>query len=148
MAIGRKHVLIRRFLAIALTALPVGCGNTLGPERFKTTRVEGRVRIGLTPLDGGFIEFMPTGATVGIMTSGPIGSDGTFVVERAPVGEIAVGFFGGKLPRLLSRHFDTLGTTIRRTVPDSPSAKLDIDLQEEEYLYQKAMADLAAARRR
>ncbi len=131
----------------ALLAGLIGCGNFLGPEDFKTARVEGKVRVGSQSVTGGFIEFLPTDGTVGIMRSAPIKLDGTFVVDHAPVGRNAVGIFSGKLPRRLSNDFNALGTPIRRTVTDAPSAPLDIDLLEEEASLQ-LLRDRASGRTR
>ena len=133
---------------LSLLTLMNGCADELGPEQFRTTKVTGKVRIGSTPVGGGFIEFLPVGGTVGLMRSGPIHPDGTFVVNRVPVGENAVGLFGGSLPRGFSVRFNTLSTPIRRTFRDAPSSTTDLDLLVEEVLYQKAAARSAVIRNR
>jgi len=119
-------------LATTLLVSLSGCGGIFGPEPFKTTRVEGSVRIAKEPLRGGFIEFSPIDGTVGIMRSAPIRPDGTFVVDRVPVGSNAIAIVGGSLPSGLSGICDPLGSQIHRTITDSQDSKIDIDLLAEQ----------------
>lgn len=144
----RQRVLSFVVPSIASLGLLAGCSEEFGAEHFKTTRVVGKVRIGSNPVRGGFIEFLPTDGTTGLMRSGPIQPDGSFVVDRVPVGTNAIGLYGGKLPRVLSQHFGSLGTTIRRTGASDSSPPLDIDLLEEEILYQKMIKSIIDHRNR
>ncbi len=132
----------------ALTALSLataGCGESRKTEHFRTARVTGTVRVGSAALSRGWVEFLPTDGGVGLMRSAPIGTDGTFVVDRVAVGKNAVGITGAGLPRGFGRRFDSLSTPIRRTIPDVPSAAVSVDLLVEEALYQKDAVAAAAA---
>jgi hypothetical protein len=122
---GRRWNLVWLLIAVALP----GCAEEFGPERWETARVSGVVREGARPVGGGWIEFVPLGATVGKMRSAPIGPDGRYEVDRVPVGVNAVGFVGAPI-RLPGgrRYFDTLGTPVRRTIPREGRRSLDFDL--------------------
>ena len=67
-----------------------GCGAELGPERFATSTVRGRVVLGGQPVGGGFIELHPTKGTQGNFQVGPIQPDGSFQIDRAPVGAVVI----------------------------------------------------------
>ena len=122
-----------RSLSICSVLLISGCTDELGPVRLETTRIVGIVREGLTPVHGGFIEFVPIDGTVGNMHSSPIGSDGTFAVDGVAVGTNAIGLAAlkGSMPSTLTARFGTLHTPIRRTIKPGPSTDMIIDLYEE-----------------
>ncbi len=134
--------------AVALLFLVTGCGKTFGPESFKTTRVIGTIHAGTKTYDGGWIEFVPTEGTVGVMRSGRIHADGTFEVDRVALGTNSVGIFGANFPREYSSVFNTLATPIRRKITDSSTTTLDVDLMVEWARYQILRADAEAARNR
>jgi hypothetical protein len=118
-------------LGLASVCLP-GCSEELGPAVRKTARVSGVVRRGPAPVRGGWIEFCPIDGTVGNLRSAPIAPDGTFTADGVAVGRNLVGLAG--VPGLdhgERRFFDTLSSPIRRTIPPSPSAPLDVDLIQE-----------------
>ncbi len=81
---SRRRVLGWVALGIGL----IGCGEELPPERFATTTVRGIIQVGGRPVPGGFIEILPTGGTRGNLRSGPIAPDGTFQLDRVPVGKV------------------------------------------------------------
>ena len=70
----------------ALLALVAGCREELGPVRFPTTRVCGRVLESGRPVAGGWIEFAPIEGTVGNRRSAPLAADGRFEVSGVAVG--------------------------------------------------------------
>ena len=121
------------------TLVAAGCREEVGPERFETTAVRGRVTLGDRPVGGGFIEFQPVDGTRGNLRSGPIGPDGTFALDRVPVGRVAVGLSQlpvGLIPTVAGpvdpRRFAGPATQIRRTIaPGTPAPLPPIDLMVE-----------------
>ncbi len=124
---------------LALLALlsSAGCREELGPVRFRTTRVTGIVRLGSRPVGGGWVEFHPAEGTVGNLRSAPVAPDGTFAVDRVPVGVNQVGFQDIAVDPALGRIFHPLSSPIRRTIPEGPSARIEIDLLEEAIRFDK-----------
>ncbi len=117
--------------------LAPGCSEELGPERFPTARVVGRIVEGGSPVGGGWIEFLPTDGTVGNMRSARIGKDGSFQADRVAIGEnvirlvnAPIGIPGGAI------LFGKFSSPIRRKIPVRPEGLLTIDLVEEVVLYQ------------
>ena len=117
-----------------------GCGDELGPERFETTSVRGSVQIGGRPVGGGYIEFHPAAGTRGNLRVGPIGPDGSFTLNRVPVGAVVIGLARLPVASVPSvrgpvdpRIFRITGPVpIRRTIPPGSPAQLPpIDLIEE-----------------
>ena len=68
-----------------------GCGDELGPETFVTTHLRGRIVLGGQPVGGGFIEVHPAQGTTGNFCVGPIRADGSFDLDRVPVGTVTIG---------------------------------------------------------
>jgi hypothetical protein len=114
-------------------ALASGCGEELGPVRFRTTRVAGVVREGSRPVRGGWVEFLPVEGTVGNVRSAPIRGDGTFAAEGVAVGRNAIGIAGAPLNPALSHDFHPFRTPIRRDIPAGLETRLSIDLYEEAF---------------
>ncbi|MBX6313731.1 MAG: hypothetical protein IRY99_12555 [Isosphaeraceae bacterium] len=116
---------------LALVPLVGGCGEELGPERFATATVTGRVRIGDRPLGKGWLEFQPTQGTRGHLRSARLAADGSFRVERVPVGCNALRLAGVRLgptgdallDAFLAGRFN-LGYRVR-----GPTEDLDLDLR-------------------
>jgi hypothetical protein len=132
---------IRVLTLVVLPALVLcasGCAEELGPERMVTTRVTGVVREGLNPVQKGFIEFSPTGGTVGNLASAPIRPDGTFVADAVAVGKNRVGIVAAPLglPNAQSL-FETLRTPIERDIPADRHDPITINLLDELVLYQR-----------
>ncbi len=126
---------ISPLLASILPLLIGGCGEELGPERFATTQVAGIVRVGNLPVAGGFIEVSPAEGTKGNLRIAPIGPDGRFTLDRAPVGRVVIGLdqlpireVGTPLGPVEPGRFRTVWGVIRRTIPEGPKAELPIDL--------------------
>lgn len=124
-------------LLLALILLP-GCSEELGPERPPTARVRGTLTVGGRPVDGGFIEFQPVDGTRGNLRVGPIRADGTFDVDRVPVGRVAIGLahlslgaVPGRSGLVDPRDFRMGPASIRREIPDRPEVTLAIDLLDE-----------------
>src|SRR5258708_2926577 len=74
--------------------IAAGCSEELGPEVFRTTRVEGTVRIAGQPVTSGWVEFQPVEGAQGNLRSAPIRKDGSFAAEGVPVGRVAIGVAG------------------------------------------------------
>ena len=108
----------------------------------------GRIHAGTKIYDGGWIEFLPTEGTVGVMRSGRIHRDGTFDIDRVALGTNSVGIFGANFTREYSHMFDTLSTPIRRVISDCSSKSIDVDLMVEWARYQMLRAKVEAARNR
>jgi hypothetical protein len=121
--------------AAVLGVLVAGCSEELGPVPRVTTRVKGVVRLGTTPIQGGFIEFAPLDGTVGNLRSAPIRPDGTFDADGIAVGKNLVGLAATPgLNRVQRRHFETLRSPIRRTIPAGAESSVTIDLLQESSL--------------
>jgi hypothetical protein len=114
-----------------------GCGSALGPERFRTAKVSGRIVEGRDPIKGGWIEFMPVDGTVGNQRSARIQADGSFEADKVAVGENALRLVNApiQLPRG-AQLFGAFTTPIRRVISEHQAAPLKIDLIEEAVRYQ------------
>jgi len=132
----RKQSRYWKGAATILLALLSGCREELGPERFVTADVTGKIVVGGRPIDKGWIEFLPVEGTVGRLRSAPIRPDGTFEAERVAVGWNQVGLVNVPLVGDLSRTFHPLSSPIRRKIAASGGA-IEIDLLVE---YQKERA--------
>ena len=128
-----------RLLALLSTFAAAGCSEELGPERFATATVRGKVTIADRPLPGGFVSFDPWGGTRGVMRVAPVRADGTFEADGVAVGRVIVRLeqipvasiptvsgpvAAWPLERMLS------SSPIRRTIPED-GANLPIDLIDE-----------------
>ena len=114
----------------------VGCSDELGPERFETTRVAGRVHVAGRPVTRGWLEFAPVDGTRGNLRSARIGPDGSFDVDGVPVGRCALKLVDVGLRPSGNANFDRFlllveqVAALRRTVkPGGPP--LVIDLRDE-----------------
>lgn len=123
---------------LLLLPLVAGCREELGPERFPTARVSGRVSVGGRPVRGGWIEFHPIEGTAGNVRSARVAPDGTFATDGVPVGRNMVGVAGGLIGLERSSLFHPLSSPIRRTVPPGAS-RLEIDLHEEQVAYEASL---------
>ncbi|MDX2037394.1 MAG: hypothetical protein SFX72_12145 [Isosphaeraceae bacterium] len=116
----------------------LGCSEELGPERFETTDLSGRVYSLNGPITSGWVEFFPTDGTMGNLTTARIGADGRYVARRVPVGRVAISLVGipaqmfrtpgGPVP---STVFQLGSSPIRRTVGAGTASSLDLDLSVE-----------------
>lgn len=135
----------RRACSWTLAALlaAAGCAEELGVDRPPTAEVRGSIRIAGRPVRGGWVEFIPLGATLGNLRTTPLGPDGTFRADGVPVGEVVIGLAhpdpgqdlvapvpgaGGVDARGM---FHSFGSPIRRTIPPGGLDGLDIDLADE-----------------
>jgi hypothetical protein len=119
-------------LLLALALAPAGCAEELGPVRFETARVTGRVRVGATPLGSGFVELHPVGGTVGNIRSAPIRPDGSFEATGVAVGEQLLRVVDPPVPLPPPSadprvRFDEFTSPLRRRIARH-GAPLDIDL--------------------
>jgi hypothetical protein len=140
----RDRLAIALGYCVALLASS-GCSQELGPERFPTTRVEGRVTIGDAPIRRGWIEFNPIESTVGNLRCAPIRPDGSYSADRVPIGRVEVSLMDTKSPPVVTElgkmglwKFKFPLSPIRRDVPAGDATRIDIDLAAEALLYQKA----------
>ena len=115
------------FAFATVTLALAGCSEELGPERFPTATVSGRVRVQGRPVGGGWVEFRPVGATVGLPSSAKLARDGTFRAEGVPVGLLAIRLVHPPFPLPCGRLFEQV-SVIRRTSMASGNPPLDIDL--------------------
>ncbi len=77
----------RSAIAVCLISLVAGCGENT-PEKPPTVPVKGRVTYKGSPLTGGDVTFAPSGGGVDRRAgSGPIQSDGTFVISSYQSGD-------------------------------------------------------------
>ncbi|MGC8643143.1 MAG: hypothetical protein ACP5XB_25060 [Isosphaeraceae bacterium] len=146
MARDRQARIARRsLLPIALLLLSAGCREELGPEHFPTTRVSGVVVEGGRPVGGGWIEFVPIGATLGRIRAARIQPDGSFRTDGVPVGKNLIRLANApiRLPvgRQLFLHYSS--SPIRRVIPAQPGEPLRIDLLEEALRYQALRSKMA-----
>jgi hypothetical protein len=137
----RAHESCRWLAGLALLSLlPLvgfGCGSALGPERFRTVKVSGRIVEGLDPVKGGWIEFIPVDGTTGNQRSARIQADGSFKADKVAVGENALRLVNApvRLPGG-AQLFGAFTTPIRRVISEHQTAPLVIDLIEEAVRYQ------------
>ncbi len=119
--------------ALAVMAVWIaGCREELGPVHFPTSRVQGVIRVGTRPLGGGWVELTPIRGTVGNMRTAPIARDGSFQVDRVPVGKIAIGVMNAPIDPVLLAQFHPLhDQPVQRTIVRGDSNRLEIDLLEE-----------------
>jgi hypothetical protein len=114
-----------------------GCGSALGPERFRTVKVSGRIVEGREPVKGGWIEFIPVDGTLGNQRSARIQADGKFEADKVAVGENALRLVNSpvRLPGG-AQLFGAFTTPVRRVISENQAAPLEIDLIEEAVRYQ------------
>jgi hypothetical protein len=79
---------------LALSMLAIGCSQELGPERFRTTAISGRLTMAGRPLGPGWLEMMPVDGTTGRLRSVRVERDGSFRADQVPVGELAMRMVG------------------------------------------------------
>lgn len=140
--VSPRSLIARMTLLVTLIgSLLSGCTEELSPAPMPTTRVRGHVTEAGQPMSGGWIEFLPTDGTIGVMRSAPLQKDGSFDAEGVPVGQVAIGLVGAPITqayrdangRLLPGRifFDSLGAKIRRTIPSEGLADLTLELRVE-----------------
>jgi hypothetical protein len=122
-------------IAMAMGALGLsGCSEELGSDSRSrvTTRVTGIVLEGKEPVQGGWVEFLPTEGTVGVNRSARIGPDGRFAADGVAVGVNRVGLSGMTVRNpILRRLFEPLSSKVYRTIPAQPTDDMVIDLLQE-----------------
>jgi hypothetical protein len=120
-----------------LSLVAFGCDSALGPERFRTVKVTGRIVEGRDPVKGGWIEFLPVDGTIGNQRSARIHADGSFQADKVAVGENALRLVNApvRLPGGAQR-FGAFTTPIRRVISEHQAAPLVIDLIDEAVRYQ------------
>lgn len=131
---GKPRLRLTAWLALAASLL-AGCAEELGPVDRPTARVTGRVRIGSTPVGGGWVELIPAEGTTGDLRSAPLRPDGSFEADRVAAGTVTIRLVNPPvpLPGFPSEPrvgFDQFTSPIRREVRDGDS--LDIDLRAEQ----------------
>src|SRR5690348_149716 len=117
-----------------------GCSEELGPERFPTTPVSGRVLVGGRPVGRGWVEFLPAFGTVGKPRSARIGPDGRFAADRVAIGWNRIGVVGTPLDPGFAGRFHPFGSPIRRRIGPHASA-LELDLLMEARQSQRTQPD-------
>jgi magnesium transporter len=123
---------------LAMSSMSAGCSEELGPEHPGTATVSGFVRVGQTPVGGGWIEFDPVEGSAGNLRIAPIRPDGSFHADRVPAGrvlvrlsQIPVASVPGPAGPVSPRVFQSFQSPIRRSIPDRSKVDLTIDLIEE-----------------
>jgi hypothetical protein len=128
---ARRYPSAAVFVVIA-GLLASGCSRVFGPVPRPVAQVRGELHEGGRPISGGWIEFMPSGGTIGNLRSARINADGTFDADHVAVGENAI--------RVVNAHVDAtpylniVGQTvspIRRVIRSDDHATLSIDLRDE-----------------
>jgi hypothetical protein len=130
---------------VVLVLLHAGCGEELGPEQFRTTRVSGRLVWNGKPVGGGWVEFHPTDGTVGNVRSAPVDRDGRFEADGVAVGWNMIGVADPPLAPRIGGIFHPLSSPIRRRITEPPRP-LRIDLLEEAARWEKARGALRSDR--
>ncbi|WP_435010536.1 magnesium/cobalt transporter CorA [Tundrisphaera lichenicola] len=125
-------------LLVALALLSIGCSEELGPEHPPSTSVRGMIRMGRSPVGGGWIQFIPNEGTRGNLRIARIQPDGSFRSDKVPVGRVVIGLDQipvGSIPTTVGpaspRMFEAVRSPIRRNIPDRPEVELIFDLIEE-----------------
>lgn len=128
---------LARLIPLLLPLVGFGCGSALGPERFRTVKVSGRIVEGREPVKGGWIEFIPVDGTLGNQRSARIQADGKFEADKVAVGENALRLVNSPvhLPGG-AQLFGAFTTPVRRVISENQAAPLEIDLIEEAVRYQ------------
>ncbi len=132
---------------LALMGLLAGCGHALGPEPMVTTTLVGRLHVGDRPIGRGWVQFLPVEGTLGTLRSAPLAPDGSFRMEKAPVGRVAVGF-AGPMPDYVPNAeiypfllYANRAFPARRTIAAGSPSSVDIDLEPERIVYDKIRAN-------
>jgi hypothetical protein len=126
---------------LLLPFVGLGCGSALGPERFRTVKVTGRIVEGRDPVTGGWIEFIPVDGTPGNQRSARIQDDGSFEADRVAVGENALRLVNARIQlRGGAQLFGAFTTPIRRVISEQQAAPLKLDLIEEAVRFQAMQA--------
>ncbi len=122
--------------ATVIAGILAGCSEEMGRECFEITSVRGSILVGGRPVSGGYIEIHPDPGTRGNLRTGPIQPDGSFHLDRVPVGPVLIGL--ARLPissvpgvqrPIDPRVFRITQDPIRRTIPAGGPAQLPpIDL--------------------
>jgi len=135
----RRRVLLS--LLAPLAGLAAACREELGPERFPTTTVSGKVLEGGQPVGGGWIEFFPVEGTIGKLRSARIRADGTFEARGVAIGTNALRLVHApiRMPGG-ARLFGSYATPLRRRISEHPEPPLEIELVEEALRYQAQVA--------
>ena len=139
--------------ASILCAFASGCSEELGPERFLTTTVNGRLVSLGKPVGPCWIEFIPADGTTGNLRTARVTADGSFHADKVPVGRVAIALAripiesipttSGLVP---TRIFHFTGTPIRRTIPEISAGPIEIDLGVEAYRFSQEQAALRKVR--
>lgn len=115
-------------IGLALFALgAVGCADELGPVPFPTASVSGKVVSAGSPVGGGWLEFLPVEGTIGNFRSAPLGRDGSFSMDRAPVGRVAARLVHPPGNVLIPGAVRSFGSPVRFEVPESGASGVVID---------------------
>ncbi len=132
-----RNWLVRLVPLFVLPLAGSGCDSALGPERFRTVKVSGRIVEGRDPVKGGWIEFIPVGGTIGNQRSARIKADGSFQADKVAIGENALRLVNTpiRLPGG-AQLFGAFTTPVRRVISEHQAAPQVIDLIEEAIRYQ------------
>ena len=147
--IGGYLVTALKFAAIVRTVFK----EELGPERpARTTRVAGRVDFRGRPVGSGWLEFVPIEGTVGNLRSASLRQDGTFHVDRVPIGKVAIVLTLPEFERRTIQVGDRrLGRFlaeahqsgfIKRVIPDERETRLNLDLEVEQSVFERLIKNL------
>jgi hypothetical protein len=122
----RWALIVRVFAGCGLIVLVSGCFEAWhGPAREEMV-VEGVVRMGEVPIQGGWVEFNPMDGAVGRVRSAPIGPDGRFRATGMARGYHAVRIVYPPAFPPVNRLFQSFRTPIRLNLDGK--APLEIDL--------------------
>jgi hypothetical protein len=142
--IGGYLATVSDFAAIVRAVLK----EEVGPEApARTTRVAGRVNFRGRPVGSGWLQFVPIDGTVGNLRSASLLQDGTFHVDRVPVGKVAVVLtlpdFEQRALQVGDKRFGRFlfearqSGFIQRVIPDEREARLNLDLEVEQTLFER-----------
>ncbi|MDG3003038.1 hypothetical protein [Paludisphaera mucosa] len=125
--------------AALLGLIFAGCSEELGPERIPTTTISGVVVAAGKPLGRGWIEVQPLDGSLGDPGSARLGPDGTFRIDRAPVGKLVVRLLNIPIDLPYAIWLFRNSSPIRLDTQSAPGSPRTIDVMEELYRHRKKM---------
>lgn len=113
-------------LATICAVAAFGCSEELAGPRVPTASVAGRVRLGSTPVSGGWVEFLPVEGAVGSLRSAPLDRDGRFQLRGVAIGKNLVRLVHPRTPGV-EMAFQRFTSPLRVDVADGLEVDLDLN---------------------
>ncbi len=118
-----------RFLAalICIASFAPGCAEEWGPTRRDVIDLDGRLRLGGTPIGGGWVEFIPIDGALGDVRAAKLNPDGTFHATKVARGRNVVRVLNPPVNLGVDRVYQQFYSPVRPVI--EAGQKLDIDLR-------------------